>query len=127
METKFYIFQWKRQLDEGAPGWKKLFFRFIYRPFNQFCRFRLGLPTFNAEECCGCKRRLLWTEHQGICDHEVQAIWACNRETAQYGYHALPYNALEGEGTLIASMNHNYPLTDERTRKRYYKESTFKY
>ena len=114
-QTKFYIFSWKSILDDETPWWKTRFYWLIYRPFNHFCRFRLGLPTFNAEECCGCKRRLLWTEHQGIADTQEQALWACGKR--EWGYHELPYNSLEPERTV--NGNHNYPASDERTRQKY--------
>jgi hypothetical protein len=112
---KYYVFLWKDQLDVGTHWLKKLFFWLVYRPFCQFCRFHLGLPTFNAEECCHCKKRLLWTEHQGTTDEEWQALQAC--KNPNWGYHELPHNVMLSEATVVKECtNHNYPLSDASPR-----------
>lgn len=116
--TKYYVFRWKDRIDASAPLWKRVFYWCLYRPFNQFCRFKLGIPTFNAEEHdeCGCKKRLLWTEHQGIVDEKWQAEQAA--ESPLWGYHCLPYNALL-PARSVAPTDHNYPLADVKTQDRY--------
>ena len=110
--SKGYVYVWKDELDASAPLWKRLVFWCIYRPFNQFCRFTLKIPSFNGEQCgCGAKR-LIWTEHQDIVDFEWQAIQECEAHNSHWGYHMLPYNTPTSEETILDCPNHNYPLAD---------------
>lgn len=60
---------------------------------------------------------MLWTEHQGICDQEWQAAQMC--KSPSWGYHELPLNDSLCDGTCNETLDHNYPLADEKTKKKY--------
>lgn len=97
-ETKdvYKVAQWKWNIDKAAPLWKRLFFTWIFLPF-QSLSFRLGIPTpkeviVEADEKGRVRRTFRWWEDEGIFDSAEQANAGCLEE--HWGYTNLPYGRL---------------------------------
>ena len=110
----YCVFRWKDELDASAPLWKRLFFRLIYRPFNQFCRFRLKIPSYNGESQDG---RLWYLDVLGGVSEKWQAE-QCAKDR-NYGYMGLSVDSLLPPETTTCCTDLNYPLTDAPTQERY--------
>lgn len=110
----YCLLQWKSELDNSEPWWKKLFFWLVYRPFNQFSRFVLKVPSYNGEDKDG---KLWWFEFQGAVTDKWQAEQACR--SRQWAYEGLNLNELLPDKTTTECVEYGVPLTDARTRERY--------
>lgn len=115
--SRYLLILWKDQLDATSHWLKRAFFWAVYRPFIHFCRFQLKLPTFCVEECCRCKRRLLWLEFEQIVDDKWQAEQAA--ETPNWGWYEVPTTTPLPTETLVGFVDQDYPLADAKTRDRY--------
>lgn len=116
-DKRYLVILWKDQLDATSHWLKRAFFWAVYRPFIHFCRFKLKLPTFCVEECCRCKRRLLWLEFEQIVDDKWQAEQAA--ETPNWGWYEVPTTTPLPTETLVGFVDQDYPLADAKTRDRY--------
>lgn len=102
-ETKdvYKVAQWKWNIDKGAPQWKRLFFTWIFLPFQSFA-FKLGIPTpkevlVETDERGRVRRTFRWWEDEGIFDNASQAEAGCLEE--HWGYTNLPYGRLMPPGS----------------------------
>lgn len=88
LSTVFEAFQRKYNLDAGTPLWKRVFFRWIYLPFNRFCFFKLRLIPPDHVVCRRCgddKGRngtLGWLERQGVFSQK----WRAEQEAEKYAF-----------------------------------------
>lgn len=110
----YCLFQWKDELDESAPLWKKLYFWLIYRPFNQFSRFVLKVPSYNGETEDG---RLWYFDFQGASSSQWRAEQRC--ETRNWAYKGMALDEDLQDRTTVECKEFNYPLTDISTREKY--------
>ena len=93
----FPAFQWKYNVDEKSPWWKRIYFRFIWLPFARFSYFKMKIIPFERLEPDGS---LSWKEQQGVFVREVDA----HREASKYrygGYSEVRFNAPEPARTVI--------------------------
>lgn len=81
------VFQWKWELDKGAPWHRVAFFRF-YRRFIHFAWKVFKIPPANGLEMDGKKYRVIWFENSGFYSTEDQADIACT--TDWHGYKDVP-------------------------------------
>lgn len=103
----YKVAQWKWGIDEGSPLWKRLFFKWIFLPFQSFA-FKLGIPTpkevvVESDERGRVRRTFRWWEDQGIFDDPDQADAGCLEE--HWGYTNLPH------GKLMPSESGQYGVT----------------
>lgn len=103
----YKVAQWKWGLDAGTPLWKRLFFRWIFLPFQSFS-FQIGIPTpkevvVESDERGRVRRTFRWWEDEGIFEHPDQADAGCLEE--HWGYTNLPY------GRLMPSQSGQYGVT----------------
>lgn len=122
--TVFEAFQRKYNLDAGAPPWKRLFFDWIYLPFNRFCFFKLNLIPPDHLECGHCGRakgkdgRLGWVEQQGAFSQQ----WRAEQEAAKYPFGGVePVTFDTGEQDCTCKPRSIFP--NSKARKRYEKNS----
>lgn len=108
-ETKdvYKVAQWKWGIDAGSPLWKRLFFKWIFLPFQSFS-FRIGIPTpkeveVTSDEHGRVTRVFRWWEDEGIFDDPEKADAACLEE--HWGYTNLPH------GRLMHSRSGTYGVT----------------
>lgn len=90
------VAQWKWGIDAGSPWWKRLYFKYVFLPFQSFS-FRLGIPTpkeveVTADEHGRVRRVFRWWEDEGIFECEEQADAGCLEQ--HWGYVRLPYGRL---------------------------------
>lgn len=103
----YKVAQWKWGIDKGSPLWKRLFFDWIFLPFQDFA-FSLGIPTpkeveVTSDEHGRVKRVFRWWEDEGIFDDPDQADAGCLEE--HWGYTNLP------RGRLMPSGSGTYGVT----------------
>lgn len=110
----FCLFQWKNQLDASAPKWKRVYFRF-YRWFNQFSRFKLGIPSYAGESKDG---RLWWFDLQGATKEEWEAVAIAHSKGGNWGYMGINLGVLSDESTNLMTK-FDYPAADLETRRKY--------
>lgn len=110
----YVLWQWKDELDDNAPRWKKWVFRWVYRPFNQFCRFKLKIPSYGGETAED--GRLWYFDFQGCTEAEWQAVQAA--QGPNWGYAGQPLALLPDEST-VETTDMNYPLADAKTQQKY--------
>jgi len=123
--TVYEPFQRKYNVDARSPLWKRLFFRYVFLPFNRFCFFRLGLITPDHLLCGHCgkvtnerKGTLGWMERQGIFSDQ----WRAEQEAAKYpfgGVEPLAFNT--GEEDCTCRPRSLFP--NSAARARYQKHS----
>lgn len=97
----FKVAQWKWNIDEGSPWWRRFFFKRIFLPFLSFS-FQLGVPTpkeviVEADENGRVRKTFRWWEDEGIFEHPEQADAGCLEE--HWGYTNLPYGRLMPPGS----------------------------
>lgn len=93
----FPAFQWKYNVDEKSPWWKRIYFRFLWLPFARFSYFKMKIIPFERLEPDGS---LSWKEQQGVFTRERDA----QREASKYkygGYSEVRFNAPEPAKTVI--------------------------
>jgi len=102
-ETKdvWKVSVWKWGIDEGAPQWRCLFFKWIFLPFLGLSH-RLGIPApkeavIESDERGNVRRIYRWFEDEGIFEDEDQANAGCLGE--HWGYAPLPYGRLMPPGS----------------------------
>lgn len=110
----YEAFQRKYDIDENSPRWKKLFFRYVFLPFNRFCFFRLQLispdHTRNGE--------LGWLERQGVFSEQ----WRAEQEAAKYRFGGVEPLAFDtGEDDCTCSPRSLFP--NSSARRKYEKKS----
>lgn len=100
---------WKDDVDPSSPQWLKLFFKYVYLTFLDFC-FWLGVPKtkeviVESDEYGNVRRTYIWYEDVGSFDYEDQAIAACL--TDRYGYKGMrhgqlaPFESAQFQGTIF--------------------------
>lgn len=97
----FKVAQWKWNIDKGAPLWKRLFFKWIFLPFQGFA-FRLGIPTpkevvIESDPDGRTRKTFRWWEDEGIFACADQAEVGCLEE--HWGYTNLPFGRLMPPGS----------------------------
>jgi hypothetical protein len=95
-------FQWKYNVDENSPWWRKLFFRYVWLPFARFSYCKMKIVPFQRLEPDGS---LSWKEHQGVFVREEDA----QREAAKYaygGYSRVYFNAPEMGKTITGRSSY---------------------
>ena len=72
-----HVSQRKYNIDSRSPWWTRLFFRWIYLPFNRFAFTKLGIPALDEVEINGKKLTFCWYEDEGVFEDADQADAAC--------------------------------------------------
>lgn len=84
------VAQWKWELDQSTPWYRKAFFRYIFRPFIHFAWNVMKVPTPKGAIIEGNKQTFLWFENGGFFSSEDQAELACIDQW--HGYKDVPLN-----------------------------------
>lgn len=92
----YKVSQWKWNIDESAPWWRRAFFKWIFLPFQLFS-LKLGIPTpkeviIESDGEGRTRHTFRWFEDEGIFEHPEQADAGCLDE--HWGYTKLPYGRL---------------------------------
>lgn len=128
----FQTFQWKYDIDDHSPRWKKLFFHLVYLPFIRFCLHTLGiavpeaivLPNANLP-----KGALLMKEWQGC----FSSKWRAEQEAAKHrhgGYTEVAFEWSEVSATVTGprSVCTASAIDRKRNEKRHWElESALEY
>lgn len=88
----FRAFQWKYNLDPSKPLWARLYFRWVFLPFNRFSYLHCHVVPFSRMEPDGS---LSWKEDEGYFSDEYRAA----QEAAKYpfgGYNEVAVDFSEG-------------------------------
>lgn len=83
-DTVFMVAQWKDDLDPSAKWWRRAFYRFLYRPFNEIALKVFKIPPFTNVVIDGSKVRFERFEPQGFFGSEHEADLACLGERWSY-------------------------------------------
>lgn len=112
--TVFEAFQRKYDVDANSPAWKRLFFRYVYLPFNRFCFFKLHLiPPDHLRN-----GELGWLERQGVFSER----WRAEQEAEKYPFGGVEPLAFDtGEDDCTCAPRSIFP--NSTARKRYQKHS----
>lgn len=120
----FEAFQRKYNVDAGSPLWKRLFFHWVYLPFNRFSFFKLGLIPPDHLVCghCGSAKdrggRLGWLERQGVFSNQ----WRAEQEAEKYAFGGVEPLAFDtGEQDCTCKPRSIFP--NSVARRRYEKNS----
>lgn len=107
--TVYEAFQRKYDIDGNSPVWKRLFFRYVYLPFNRFCFFRLHLiPADHVRN-----GELGWLERQGVFSEQ----WRAEQEAAKYRFGGVePLSFDVGEDDCTCSPRSLFPNSVARRK-----------
>lgn len=124
----FDVDQRKYNIDGHRPWWERLFFRYVYLPFNRFSFHVMHIPAVDQAEITVVTKRgetvetktvFSWLEGEGIFSHRETAKLACRGEF----YRITPYalNGIMPEETVDGGCE--YPASSNPDR---FARSTFK-
>lgn len=100
MDRVWMVAHWKWELDPSTPWYRKLFFKYIFRPFIHFSWHVMKVPCPKGIEVTGdstersdqhssgYKATIFWFENGGFYSSEDQAELACVNEW--HGYKDVP-------------------------------------
>lgn len=114
LKDVYKVSQWKWNIDEGSPWWKRFYFKHIFLRFLLFS-LQLGIPApkevlVESDEQGRVTRLFRWYEDEGIFDEEDKADAGCLGE--HWGYTRLPYGRLmpsdsaQYSGTIFPRKKH---------------------
>lgn len=72
-----HVSQRKYNIDAHSSWWKRVFFRWIYLPFNRFAFTHIGIPALDEVEINGKTLTFCWYEDEGVFEDEHAAEAAC--------------------------------------------------
>lgn len=97
------VAQWKWDLDPATPWYRKLFFKFVFRPFIHFSWRVMKIPCPKGIEVNGNKQTIFWFENGGFFSSEDQAEIACLSQW--HGYKDVPLDrAFPPESAQYSSL-----------------------
>lgn len=93
----FKVSQWKWEPDAGEPWWRRVFFHYVYLPFQNFSFGVMKVPNVKeviveSDEQGNVRRTFRWFEDEGTFEDEERADAACLGE--HWGYKKQPFNRL---------------------------------
>lgn len=93
----YKVSQWKWNIDEGSPWWRKFYFNRIFLPILNFSFGVIKVPApkevvVESDAQGRTRRTFRWFEDEGIFDCPEKADAACLGE--RWGYVRLPYGRL---------------------------------
>lgn len=77
MDRVWMVAQWKWDLDPSTPWYRRLFLKFVFRPFIHFSWNVMKVPCPKGMQIDGRKQTILWFENGGFFTSEEQAEIAC--------------------------------------------------
>ena len=99
----WHVLQWKYDVDETSHWLTRLFFHYVFLPFNRWSHKHFKLLPFTGNE------DLCWIEHQAAFDNE----WEAEREATKYRFgHTLKlplYASLPSETVTAQQTSPNSP------------------
>jgi len=90
IDRVWMVAHWKFELDASTPWYRKLFFKYIFRPFIHFSWNLMKIPCPKGVEIDGKKQTVLWFENGGFFSSEDQADLAC--VDRWHGYKDVPFD-----------------------------------
>ena len=93
----YKAFQWKYDVDEKSPWYRRVFFRYVWLPFARFAYCKMKIIPFQRLEPDGS---LSWKEEQGVFVREEDAQREAGRH-AFGGYSRIYFNAPEPGRTVV--------------------------
>lgn len=88
LDRVWMVAQWKWELDESTPWYRRFFFKYVFRPFIHFSWNVMKVPCPKGVEINGNQQRFIWFENAGFFSSEDQAEIACLNKW--YGYKDVP-------------------------------------
>jgi len=88
LDRVWMVAHWKWELDSGTSWYRRMFFKYVFRPFIHFSWQVMKIPCPKGIEIEGKKQRILWFENGGFFSSEDQADIACTGEW--HGYKDVP-------------------------------------
>lgn len=93
----YKVSQWKWNVDEGSPWWRKVYYNYIFLPFLNFSFGKMKVPApkevmVESDEHGRIRRTFRWFEDEGIFPEADMADAGCLGE--HWGYCKLPYGRL---------------------------------
>lgn len=88
LDRVWLVAHWKWELDASTPWYRRLFFKYVFRPFIHFSWNVMKIPCPKGIEVNGKKQTIFWFENGGFFSTEDQADIACVNEW--HGYKDVP-------------------------------------
>lgn len=107
------VVQWKYNVDASSKWLKRVYFHYVFLPFNRFSYWAFNLAPPNGRDETGY---LCWTEDQGCVDTEWEAV----QEAMRYRFgHAIrvPFRASLPCATVLTEQLH--PNSPAEVREMY--------
>lgn len=91
-DTIYTVTQWKEELDPSYKWWQKVFYRWLYLPFNEFALRVVKIPKATEVVVKDNEYSFRWWEVEGHFGSADEADLACLTE--RYCYKEYPFGRL---------------------------------
>jgi hypothetical protein len=90
LDRVWMVAHWKWELDAGTAWYRRVFFKYVFRPFIHFSWKVMKIPCPKGVQVEGGRVTCFWFENGGFFSSEDQADIACVNEL--HGYKDVPLN-----------------------------------